>query len=51
MNPEDIESNVKRIVGGEIKKSQNDFYLSWIIYFLLVSKHLTVNRRRARRRR
>jgi len=25
MNPEEIESNVKRIVGDEIKKSQNDF--------------------------
>ena len=25
MNPEDIELNIKRIVGGEIKKFQNDF--------------------------
>jgi hypothetical protein len=25
MNPEEIESNVKQIVGDEIKKSQNDF--------------------------
>ena len=37
-NPEEIESNAKGIVGDEIKTSQMTFYLSWIIYFLPVSK-------------